>query len=165
VTAYEQIEVDAVFDLGSHHFSAEEIKRFAAAYDPQRFHTSEDEAARTHFGALCASGWHTAAVMMRLLTKHFATEVERARDRGEKVQHLGPSPGVDKLKWLKPVYAGDDIAFSGHIVAKRQSRSRPGWGLLSIETVGVNRQGEPVFTCVGHVFAAMNDRETDTLKR
>jgi len=161
VTAYEQIEVDAVFDLGGHHFSAEEIKRFAAAYDPQRFHTSEEEAAKTHFGALCASGWHTAAVMMRLLTRHFATEVEKAADRGETAPHLGPSPGVDKLKWLKPVYAGDDIAFSGRIVAKRLSRSRPGWGLVSIESVGVNPKGEPVFSCIGHVFVAMRGGEED----
>jgi acyl dehydratase len=155
MTAYEQIVIGEIFDLGSHQFSAEEIKRFAGLYDPQRFHTDEAEAAKTHFGALCASGWHTAAVTMQLLTRHFAGEIERARDRGEPAPQFGPSPGVDDLKWLKPVYAGDDIAFSGCIVAKRVSSSRPGWGLVSIETTGVNRTGEPVFSCVGHVFAAL----------
>jgi acyl dehydratase len=156
MTAYERITIGDTFDLGSHHFGAEEIKRFAGAYDPQRFHTDEAEAAKTHFGALCASGWHTAAVMMRLFVKYFASEIERANARGENALQLGPSPGVDELKWLKPVYAGDDIAFSGRIVAKRKSGSRPGWGLVSIETVGVNRKGDPVFSCISHVFAAID---------
>jgi acyl dehydratase len=162
MTVYERFVIGDTFDLGSHHFGAEEIKRFASAYDPQPFHTDEEAAAKTHFGGLCASGWHTAAVMMRLLTKHFAAEIEHARDRGETAPQFGLSPGVDELKWLKPVYAGDDISFSGRIVAKRESGSRPGWGLVSIETVGVNKKGEPVFSCIGHVFAAMTAGGADS---
>jgi acyl dehydratase len=56
---------------------------------------------------------------------------------------------------MKPVYAGDEISFSGKIVAKRESNSRPGWGIVSIETTGLNQKGEPVFSYTGHVFAAM----------
>jgi acyl dehydratase len=158
MTAYERITIGDSFDFGAHHFTAEEIKRFAVAYDPQPFHTDEAAAAKSHFGALCASGWHTSAAMMRLFVKYFASEIERARARGEPAPQLGPSPGFDGLKWMKPVYAGDDISFSGKIVAKRESNSRPGWGIVSIEMIGVNQKGEPVFAYTGHVFAAITDK-------
>jgi acyl dehydratase len=156
MTAYERITIGDSVVFGAHRFTAEEIKRFAVAYDPQPFHTDEAAAAQSHFGALCASGWHTSAVMMRLFVKYFASEIERAKARGETAPQLGPSPGFDDLKWMKPVYAGDEIAFSGTIVAKRESRSRPGWGIVSIETTGVNQKGEPVFAYTGHVFAAIS---------
>jgi acyl dehydratase len=65
------------------------------------------------------------------------------------------SPGVENLKWLKPVYADDRIAYSGVVSARRLSRSRPGWGIVSIEFTGENQKGEPVFTMTGHVFVAV----------
>jgi len=152
---YEEIVVGDTFALGSHRFTAEEIKRFAGAYDPQGFHTDEDAAAATHFGALCASGWHTASVMMRLQVAYFRKRAEAAAARGAPTAQLGPSPGFDDLKWLKPVYAGDTIAFAGRVVAKRASQSRPGWGIVSIATTGTKASGEPAFTITGHVFVAM----------
>ena len=155
MTAYEKIAVGDHHDFGSHLFTTEEIKRFAGVYDPQRFHTDEAEAAKTHFGALCASGWHTASVMMRLFVDHFSRETERARGRGEAAPRFGPSPGFDDLKWLKPVYAGDRIAFTGEVTAKRELRSRPGWGIVTLITTGVNQNGEPVFAFTGHIFAEM----------
>jgi acyl dehydratase len=158
MSAYERIAIGDSVAFGAHRFTAEEIKRFANTYDPQPFHTDEAAAAKSHFGALCASGWHTSAVMMRLFVRHFAGEIERAKARGETAPQLGPSPGFDDLKWLKPVYAGDEIAFSGVIVAKRESRSRPGWGIVSIEMTGINQKGEPVFAYTGHVFAAITEK-------
>ncbi len=152
---FDEIAVGDTFDLGTHRFGAEEIKRFAGAYDPQRFHIDEAEAAATHFGALCASGWHTASVMMRLQVGYFRRHAEQAAARGGVPTQLGPSPGFDDLKWLKPVYAGDTVAFAGRVVAKRPSQSRPGWGLVSIETTGTKQTGEPAFTITGHVFMAM----------
>jgi acyl dehydratase len=157
MTGYERIVVGEAFDCGVHVFTAEEIKRFAAAYDPQRFHTDEAAGAETHFGALCASGWHTAAAMMRQFVGFFYAEIEAARARGEPATNLGPSLGVDALSWLKPVYAGDEIAFSGRIVAKRESSSRPGWGIVSVESTGVNQRGETVFSCVGHILVAKTE--------
>jgi acyl dehydratase len=157
VSAFETIAVGDSHEFGAHLFTAEEIKRFAAAYDPQLFHMDEAEAAKTHFGALCASGWHTASVMMRLFVDHFAGHVERARARGETAPRFGPSPGFDDLKWLKPVYAGDRIAFTGRVAAKRPSRSRPGWGNVTMQTTGVNQRGEPVFVFTGHIFAETSE--------
>jgi acyl dehydratase len=155
MAAFEQIAVDDSLDFGTHVFTAEEIKRFANAYDPQPFHIDEEAAAKSHFGALCASGWHTASVMMRLMVRHFTREAEAAASRGEPSPALGPSPGFDNLKWLKPVYVGDEIRYAGRIVDKRQTRSRPGWGVVSMEVTGTNQKGEPVFAYTGHVFVAI----------
>ena len=141
MTAYEHLTVGQVFACGGHRFTAEDIKRFASAYDPQPFHTDEAAAAATHFGALCASGWHTAAIMTRRVVDHFANEIEAARARGAPAPNLGPSLGCDNLKWMKPVYAGDEINFAGRVVSKRESASRPGWGIVSIETTGTNQRG------------------------
>ena len=144
-------------DFGRHTFSAEEIKRFALAYDPQPFHLDEEAAKDSLFGALCASGWHTASLMMQHLVGAFRREAERAAMAGRTVPRFGPSPGFDNLKWLKPVYAGDTISFSGNVVAKRLTRSRPGWGIVSTEATGTNQNGEMVFTVTTHVFVRMLD--------
>ena len=84
-------------------------------------------------------------------------EVPPQAARGEPAPTLGPSLGVDSLRWLKPVYAGDEIVFSGRIVAKRESTSQPRWGIVSIESTGVNQRGETVFSCIGHFFVAKTE--------
>lgn len=155
MTTYERIAVGDTHELGSHLFTTEEIRRFADAFDPQVFHTDEAAAKDSLFGGLCASGWHTASAMMRQLVDYFGREIERATARGEPAPRLGPSPGFDDLKWLKPVYPGDRIAFSAIVVGKRPSGSRPGWGIVSMETTGANQKGEPVFAITTHVFVAM----------
>ena len=92
MSAFEQVIVGEVHEYGSHTFAAEEIMRFAAAYDPQTFHADELAASDSHFGGLIASGWHTASAMMRLFVDHFAREGERAAARGEISPRFGPSP-------------------------------------------------------------------------
>jgi acyl dehydratase len=149
---YEDIIVGTTHDFGAHTFSRDEIKRFATLYDPQHFHTDEEAAANSMLGGLCASGWHTAAVMMSLCSRYFHREIERAARTGRPTAPLGPSPGFDDLKWIKPVHPGDTIAFVGEIAAKRESRSRPDWGIVSIATSGANQKGEPVFSYTQHVF-------------
>ncbi len=161
MTSFDRIAIGDSFQYGSHTFTAEEIVRFAGAYDPQRFHLDEAEAAKTHFGGLCASGWHTAAVMMRLFVDHFARLSEEAEARGETPARFGPSPGFDDLKWMKPVFAGDTITYSGEVTAKRLSRSRPGWGIVTLRTTGVNQKGEQVFAITGHLFATAEKPEAD----
>jgi acyl dehydratase len=149
---FEDIAPGERAELGAHTFTADDIKRFARKYDPQPFHLDEAAAARSHFGALCASGWHTASVWMRLMVDHQRREDEARRARGEAVASLGPSPGFRVLKWLKPVYAGDTVTYSTEIVDKRASTSRPGWGLMSIRNTGVNQKGEPVISFTSVAF-------------
>jgi acyl dehydratase len=110
VKFFEDIAVGDRIELGCHTFTADDIKSFARRYDPQPFHVDEAAAARTHFGALVASGWQTAAIWMRLMVEHHRREADAMRARGEPVAELGPSPGFRDLKWLKPVYVGDTVS-------------------------------------------------------
>jgi acyl dehydratase len=149
---FEDIAIGERAELGSHTFTADDIKRFARKYDPQPFHLDETAAAQSHFGALVASGWHTASTWMRLMVEHQRREDEARRARGEAIASLGPSPGFRELKWLKPVYAGDTVTYSTEIVDKRTSNSRLGWGLMSIRNTGVNQKGQPVISFISVAF-------------
>ena len=149
---FEDIRIGQRSEIGRHTFTAEEIKRFAARYDPQPFHLDETAAERSHFGALCASGWHTAAVCMRLLVARKDRVVAELKERGEPVATWGPSPGFRDLKWLKPVYVGDTITFANEPIEKRESKSRPGWGLLFSRNTGTNQHGELVYSFIGSAF-------------
>ncbi len=127
---FDDINVGDRMELGTHTFTAEDIKTFAAQYDPQAFHMDEAAAAKSHFGALCASGWHTIAAWMRLRVLYGRREDAERAARGEVIAKLGPSPGFRELKWLKPVYVGDTITYASEIVEKRVTKSRPGWGIV-----------------------------------
>jgi acyl dehydratase len=149
---YEDIVIDQPIVFGSHIFQAEEIKAFARRFDPQRFHVDEAEAERSHFGALCASGWHTMAVWMRMMVDHCQRKAAELAARGKPVPELGPSPGFRELRWLKPVYVGDTITYSSAVIDKRPSTSRPDWGVISIRTTGVNQNGETVVSVINTAF-------------
>jgi len=149
---FEDVVVGERFEVGRHTFTADNIKAFARRFDPQLFHLDEAAAARSHFGALCASGWHTAAVWMRLMVEHQRREDAARRARDEPVAVLGPSPGFRELKWLKPVYVGDTITYSTEVIETRASSSRPGWGLMTIRNTGVNQKGEPVISFISVAF-------------
>jgi acyl dehydratase len=149
---FEDIAVGDRFELGRHTFTADGIKSFARRYDPQPFHIDEAAAARSHFGALVASGWHTAAVWMRLMVEHHRREADAIRARGEPVAELGPSPGFRELKWLKPVYVGDTVTYTTEVIETRASNSRPAWGLMRIRNGGVNQKGEPVISFISTAF-------------
>jgi acyl dehydratase len=149
---FEDIRVGDTYELGRHTFGADEIKAFARRFDPQLFHTDEAAAERSHFGALIASGWHTAVVWMRLMVAHRRAGAEAARGRGEPVAAMGPALGFRDLKWLKPVYVGDTIAYKTEVIETRVSNSRPGSGLMTIRSTGTNQNGEPVITFVSTTF-------------
>lgn len=151
---FEEIQVGESFEVGSHTFTAAGIKAFATRFDPQLFHVDEVAAAQSHFGALCASGWHTAAMWMRLMVDWRRRESEAALARGEAVAQMGPALGLRDLKWLKPVYVGDTIAYASEVIDTRVSGSRPGLGLLTIRSTGVNQNGEPVISFVSTTFIA-----------
>jgi acyl dehydratase len=159
---FDDIRVGEVSDLGRHTFTAEDIKSFAARFDPQPFHLDEAEAARSHFGRLCASGWHTACIWMRLLIDFRRREDEELRARGEAVAQLGPSPGFRNLEWSKPVYVGDTVSYTTEVIEMRPLASRPGWGIIFVRNTGVNQHSEPVISFTSSAFVERRQREPQT---
>ncbi|MES0880748.1 MaoC family dehydratase [Roseibium sp. SCP14] len=149
---FEQISIGEKLELGRHTFSSEEIIRFAEKYDPQPFHLSEEEAARTHFGRLCASGWHTSAVFMKLFVAKSDALHRQAIEEGRTPARYGPSPGFEDLKWIKPVYAGDTLHYTRVVTGKTESRSRPQWGLLHSDMLAHNQDEKLVFSFKATVF-------------
>lgn len=149
---FEDLRVGDREELGSHTFTAEEIKAYARRFDPQPFHLDEIAAVNSHFGALCASGWHTAAMWMRHFVEHRRQLAAAVRARGEPVAENGPSPGVRDLRWPKPVHAGDTVQFANEIVELRDMAKRPGWGLMVANSTGVNQKGELVLSFRGAKF-------------
>ncbi len=133
---FEDLEVGQRTKFGSYDVTREEVIEFATKYDPQPFHLSDEAAAKTHFGRLAASGWHTCAMAMAVIARH-VVESEQAA--------LG-SPGVDELRWLKPVYPGDTINVASTIVEVRPSRSKPEIGSFRSATTVTNQHGEPVLS-------------------
>jgi len=152
VKYFEDIQIGDIFALGRHTFTADDIKAFARRFDPQLFHVDEAAAERSHFGALCASGWHTAVVWMRLMVDHRRRMMEAARARGEPVAGIGPALGFRELKWLKPVYVGDAIEYNSEVIETRPSSSRPRSGLMTILSTGINQNGERVISFVSTTF-------------
>jgi acyl dehydratase len=133
-------------DLGTHVFTAEEIVRFAEKYDPQLFHVDVEAARASIFGGLCASGWHTAAVWMRKQRDHAARRAKLRAEAGLPAVEFGPSPGFENLKWLRPVYAGEEIRFYCETTVFRPSASRPGWHVFTGNNGGTLLDGTPVIS-------------------
>ena len=148
---FEDLKIGERVVLGSYTFTAENIKAFASRYDPQAFHLDEKAAKHSHFGALCASGWQTAAASMRLIALTNQRELAARRERGESVPKIGPSPGVRDLRWAKPVYVGDCITYASEISELRAGR-RAEFGLVISQITGTNQNGELVYSAQGSVF-------------
>ena len=151
---WEDFSPGRVFEHGPRRITREEIVGFAAEFDPQPMHLDEAAARETLLGGMCASGWHTAAIWMRLMVEYQRREDSARRQRGEPVAELGPSPGFRDLKWLKPVYVGDTISYAMEVIEARPSNSRPDWGLITLRNTGVNQKGEPVISFVSVAFVA-----------
>lgn len=149
---FEDIAIGDRAEIGRHTFRAEEIKAFAARFDPQPFHLDEAAAAHSLFGALCASGWHTACLWMRLAVEHRRREDAERRARGELVAALGVSPGFRDLRWPNPVYVGDTVTYATEVLELRPSASRPTWGIMTARNTGTNQRGEPVLSFVSSAF-------------
>ena len=122
---------------------------FASKYDPQPFHLSDEEAAKTHFGQIAASGWHTASMTMAVIARYVV---------GHEQAGLG-SPGIDELRWKKPVYPGDTLHVRGQIVEKTPSRSKPDMGSFRTQTTVTNQDGITVMTFTSIVL--IRRRPTD----
>lgn len=137
---YEDLVVGSKASFGHYEVTREEVMEFAAKYDPQPFHLDDDAAARTFFGRLSASGWHTAAMTMRMAVDN----MKNNRQAG-----LG-SPGIDELKWIKPVYPGDTLRCESELLDKRLSASRPDMGITKGRTTVFNQHDEVVMTFVAN---------------
>ena len=115
----------------------EEIVAFAREFDPQPFHVDEEAARRSPFGGLIASGWHSAALCMRMIVSMLGP------DSGS----LG-SPGVDELRWLKPVKPGDELSVHVEVLEAVPSRSKPDRGLVKLRYTMRNQNGEDVMSMI-----------------
>ena len=144
--SWEDFKVGEVAELGRHTFTAEEITAFGRQYDPQPFHTDAEAAKASPFGGLIASGWHVCAVGMRLLTE---SVLGRTRNAG--------SPGIEAVRWLKPVRAGDTLAYRVIVAESRASASKPGVGLVKHRWEAHNQRGELALTLEGWLLVARRD--------
>jgi len=142
MTYYDDLEIGSVRTTGSYTVTREEILDFGLRFDPQPFHVDEAAAARSWFGGLVASGWHTASICMRL-------NVDAMHEAGG--GSLG-SPGVDEIRWLTPVRPGDTLTATAEIIDKRQLKSKPDRGLVRSRWTMTNQHGEAVMTMIGLGF-------------
>jgi acyl dehydratase len=124
-----------VHELGTIAVDGDEIVSFARRFDPQVFHIDAEAAKRTPFGGLIASGWHTAGLMMRLFVDSYLTHVASLA-----------SPGIDELRWLRPVRPGDLLSVRVTIVKTAPSKSKPDRGVVTSFIEVFNQQREPVLT-------------------
>ena len=136
---WEDLPVGTTLDIGSTTVDRDEVIAFASKYDPQPFHLDEAAAAKSMFGKLSASGWHTCSMAMGLMVRGFLHEAAS----------LG-SPGLEKIKWMKPVYPGDTLTLKQTILESRPMKSRPDVGLTRTLWEMFNQHGEQVLMMDGY---------------
>ena len=150
---YEDLVIGTVTKSGlTYEVTREEVIDFARKYDPQPFHLDDAAAAKTHFGRLSASGWHTAAMTMRMMVEGWTAQ--------EPTASLG-SPGVDELRWKKPVYPGDTLRVESKLIFKRRMKSRRDMGLMKSEQTVYNQDGDVVMTMVTNGLVQVRDPDSD----
>lgn len=143
---WEDIELGTRRELGSYTFTEGEIIRFAKKYDPQPFHIDKDAAKNSIFGGLIASGWHTAAIWMKLAIE------DRTRNANARTMRSGVSPGFENMKWLKPVRPGMTLSYSSETIEKVELHSRPELGLVKTRNEARDANGELIFSFIGKGF-------------
>jgi acyl dehydratase len=131
---FEDYRVGMVSEFGDAVVTTDAIVEFARCYDPQTMHTDEVEAAKGEFGGLIASGWHTAALMMRLFVEHWLPQAALV------------SPGIDELRWIRPVRPGDVLHVRVTVLEANRSRSKPDRGMMRSLVEVLNQRGHVVMT-------------------
>lgn len=141
VRYFEEFAVGQTFGSGRVTVDKEQILRFAREFDPQPFHLDEEAARHSIFGGLAASGWHTAALTMKLLA-------------GAEVLPAGGivGGGTDECRWPRPVRPGDELHLHNEVIEVRESRSRPEIGLVKIKTTTLNQKDEPVQILIANLL-------------
>ncbi len=135
---FDDFAVGELFEFGAYVVSEDEIIDFARRYDPQPFHLDHEAAKASHFGGLVASGWMTSAVLMRLLCDHF---IPRQSSMG--------SPGVDEVRWLKPLRPGDTVRARVEVTETRASQSKPDRGVIRCRHQLLSQHDEVVMSMHG----------------
>lgn len=148
---YEDLMVGQKQSFGAYEVTREEVMDFASKYDPQPFHLDDAAAAKTHFGKLSASGWHTCAMQMNMLVKHWSKH---------RIASLG-SPGIDELRWIKPVFPGDTLRVESELIEKRRSASRRDMGITKTKSTVFNQHDEPVMAMVANGLVAVRNPDQD----
>lgn len=144
---YEDLEIGTRQSFGHYEVTREEVLEFARKYDPQPFHLSDEAAAQTHFGRISASGWHTCSMTMAMMVENMKTNAQAG---------LG-SPGVDHLRWAKPVYPGDTLRVESEILEKRRSQSRRDMGIFKSRSRTYNQNDEVVLEMVSNGLIRVRD--------
>jgi acyl dehydratase len=144
----EDFAVGQTFDSGRLQVDRDRIRSFAAEFDPQPFHLDEEAARKSFFSGLAASGWHTAAMTMRLLVE----------------SELKPAGGIlgagfDEFRWPKPVRPGDELHLQIEVLETRASKSNPERGVIKVRTTTLNQNNEPVQISVGNLIVPRRPRE------
>jgi len=135
---WEDFPAGWTYESGAVPLNAADIRRFAQEYDPQLYHTDETAAKATPFGGLIASGWHTCAIAMRLMCDGYLLQ-----------SSCVGSPGIDELRWLKPVRPGDELRFRATVLEQTPSRTQPGRGTVKFRWDMLDQDGDVVCTMVG----------------
>jgi acyl dehydratase len=150
VRYFEDIELGETHRHGSYDVTEAEIIEFAEQYDPQPFHTDPEAAEGTAFGGLAASGWHTAAMCMRMLVE-LMDEADWASQGAR---------GADELRWIRPVRPGDTLTVEVEVVEKRDG-DRPGIGEVDSRMTGYRDGDDPVISWIGLGMVAKRDESAD----
>ena len=132
---FDDFEIGTFQEYGNYPVTEEEIIEFASKFDPQPFHLSQEAGAAMHFGGLCASGWHTCSIAMRMVVDNMPKDSAS----------LG-SPGIDELRWTKPVFPGDTLRIKSTVIGKKPSRSRPDMGTVTLHNEIYNQRDEVVLS-------------------
>lgn len=146
---FEDMQVGDTAEYGAYEVTEAEILDFARKYDPQPYHVDKAAAERSIFGQLCASGWHTCAMTMRMMVDHLDESGSAS---------LG-SPGVDEIRWLKPVHAGYVLRVQMEVLETRRLRGRDTMGLVKARYSVLNQHDETVMTFIGNGFIATRPQD------
>jgi acyl dehydratase len=151
---WEDVRIGGRRELGSYTFTEEEIIRFGKKYDPQPFHIDPEAAKHSIFGGIIASGWHTAAIWMKLAI------ADREKSAGKSpLLRAGVSPGYEDMRWIKPVRPGMTLRFSSEICGKVELRSRPDMGIVLSRNEARNDKGTLVFHFTGKGFVQRRPKD------
>ena len=145
---FEDYVPGTVHDLGSVVVDEQEVIAFARQFDPQPFHLDKERAEKSAFGGLIASGWHTACMAMRLIVDHYLSEVSSEG-----------SPGIDELRWLRPVRPGEQLSVRATILDARLSRSRPERGIVRSQIETLNQDEEVVMHLTSTIFIRCRNKQ------
>jgi acyl dehydratase len=150
----DEIEIGRRVVLGSYTFTEDNINRFRQQFAPVPMHMSDDAAATGLFGQRVAVGFHICCGWMNCFIATNTAERVRLANAGKVLPEIGPSPGLEKLRWPNPVVVGDIIDYDVTVVAKRQLNSKPEWGIVSAVSTGWNQQGVQVLAVDSKILVA-----------